>query len=83
MAYSKLGQQERAIADLSAVLELNPDHVNALFARLVAIVFDQFLWRALYELLFDFRAACFNSIGQFSRAIEDYNVALLKDQVRS
>lgn len=27
------------------------------------------------------RAACFNTIGQFSRAIEDYNVALLKDQV--
>ena len=26
------------------------------------------------------RAACFNAIGQFSRAIEDYNVALLKDQ---
>jgi tetratricopeptide (TPR) repeat protein len=33
MAYSKLGQQERAIADLSEVLKLNPDHVNAAFAR--------------------------------------------------
>lgn len=27
------------------------------------------------------RAACYNTIGQFSRAIEDYNIALLKDQV--
>lgn len=26
------------------------------------------------------RAACYNTIGQFSRAIEDYNTALLKDQ---
>lgn len=26
------------------------------------------------------RAACFNTIGQFSRAIEDYNTALLQDQ---
>jgi Tfp pilus assembly protein PilF len=29
------------------------------------------------------RAACYNSKGQFSRAIEDYNLALTKDQVRS
>jgi tetratricopeptide (TPR) repeat protein len=26
------------------------------------------------------RAACYNTIGQFSAAIEDYNIALLKDQ---
>ena len=26
------------------------------------------------------RAACYNTIGQFSRAIEDYNFALLKDE---
>jgi tetratricopeptide (TPR) repeat protein len=26
------------------------------------------------------RAACYNAIGQFSRAIEDYNFALVKDQ---
>lgn len=26
------------------------------------------------------RAACYNAVGQFSRAIEDYNFALLRDQ---
>ena len=26
------------------------------------------------------RAACYNSLGQFSKAIEDYNAALIKDQ---
>jgi tetratricopeptide (TPR) repeat protein len=29
------------------------------------------------------RAACYNTIGQFSAAIEDYNIALLKDQSQS
>jgi tetratricopeptide (TPR) repeat protein len=42
---------------MSRVLSLDPDHVNAAFAR----------------------AACFNAVGQFQRAIEDYNFALLKD----
>lgn len=47
LSYSKLDQQSLAIRDLSIVLEINPDHVNASFAR----------------------AACFNTIGQFSRGI--------------
>lgn len=33
LAYSKQGNNEEAIADLTAVLNLNPDHVNAAFAR--------------------------------------------------
>ena len=61
MAFAKLDDQEAAIADFTKVLDNDPDHVNAAFAR----------------------AACFNTIGQFSKAIEDYNVALLKDQVVS
>eukprot|EP01034_Spumella_vulgaris_P025424 gene25424-31884_t len=52
-----MGQQDKAIDDLTLVLSINPEHINAAFAR----------------------AACFNTIGQFSRAIEDYNFALLKD----
>jgi tetratricopeptide (TPR) repeat protein len=51
-------QQERAIDDLTRVLTINPDHVNAAFAR----------------------AACYNKIGQFVKAIEDYNFALMKDE---
>lgn len=57
VAYSKIGDHELAIRDLTHVIQRNPDHVNALFAR----------------------AACYNTIGQFSAAIEDYNIALLKD----
>jgi tetratricopeptide (TPR) repeat protein len=58
VAYSKIGDHEMAIRDLTNVIQKNSDHVNALFAR----------------------AACYNTIGQFSAAIEDYNIALLKDQ---
>ena len=58
LAFSKIGQQDLAIADFSIVLQLNPDHVNAAFGR----------------------AACYNTMGLFSQAIEDYNFALLKDQ---
>lgn len=61
MLYSKLNQPEPAIVDFGQLLKLNPDHVNALFAR----------------------AACYNTIGQFSEAIADYNNALLKDQTIS
>lgn len=43
---------------MSRVLELNPDHVNAAFAR----------------------AACYNAVGLFTKAIEDYNFALMKDE---
>lgn len=58
MALTKVDQQERAIEDLTRVLSINPDHVNAAFAR----------------------AACYNKIGQFVKAIEDYNFALMKDE---
>ena len=58
VAYSKLESHDAAIVDFTKVLERNPDHVNASFAR----------------------AACYNTIGHFSKAIEDYNTALLKDQ---
>ena len=58
MTYSKLECHEKALNDLTYVINKNSDHVNALFAR----------------------AACYNTIGQFSAAIEDYNIALLKDQ---
>lgn len=58
MVFTKQQAPEKAIADFSRALTLNPDHANAAFAR----------------------AACYNTIGQFSKAIEDYNVALLKDQ---
>ena len=58
LTFSKIGQQDLAIADFSLVLHLNPDHVNAAFGR----------------------AACYNTMGLFSQAIEDYNFALLKDQ---
>jgi len=30
--------------------------------------------------VFVYRAACYNSMGLFARAIEDYNFALMKDQ---
>jgi tetratricopeptide (TPR) repeat protein len=53
-----MGKPELAIPDLSLVLKLNPDHVNAAFAR----------------------AACYNSMGLLTQAIEDYNFALFKDQ---
>lgn len=58
VALTKVDQQERAIEDLTRVLSINPDHVNAAFAR----------------------AACYNKIGQFVKAIEDYNFALMKDE---
>jgi tetratricopeptide (TPR) repeat protein len=53
-----MGDHDHAIADLSMVLRLNPDHVNAAFAR----------------------AACYNKMGMLSQAIEDYNMALFKDE---
>jgi hypothetical protein len=53
-----MGKPELAIPDLTLVLKLNPDHVNAAFAR----------------------AACYNSMGLLTQAIEDYNFALFKDQ---
>lgn len=59
MTFCKMGKMTDAIRDLSKVLELDPEHVNAAYAR----------------------AACYNSKGQFSQAIEDYNLALTKDQV--
>jgi len=43
------------------VLHLDPDHVNAAYAR----------------------GACENKRGNFERAIEDYTLALEKDQERS
>ena len=50
-----------AIADFTRVLDVDPNHVNAAYAR----------------------AACYNSKGQFSKAIEDYNIALMKDQEKA
>ena len=50
-----------AIADFTRVLDADPNHVNAAYAR----------------------AACYNSKGQFSKAIEDYNIALMKDQEKA
>lgn len=32
-AYEKLGEIDKAIADFTVVLELDPNHVNAAFAR--------------------------------------------------
>ena len=43
------------------MLELDPDHVNAAYAR----------------------GACENKRGNFAKAIEDYTLALEKDQERS
>jgi tetratricopeptide (TPR) repeat protein len=60
MAHSKLNRHDLAIADFTQSLKLDPNNINALFAR----------------------AASFNAIGSLSRAIEDYNAAFLKDQVR-
>ena len=58
MSLSKLNQPKLAIDDFTIVLSLNPNHVNAAFAR----------------------AACYNTLGQFSEAIQDYNFALVQDQ---
>jgi tetratricopeptide (TPR) repeat protein len=58
ISFFKMGDHDHAIADLSMVLRLNPDHVNAAFAR----------------------AACYNKMGMLSQAIEDYNMALFKDE---
>ena len=57
MAFSKVGDPESAIADFTTLLDLNPEMVNAAFAR----------------------AACYNTLGMFNKAIEDYNFALLID----
>lgn len=45
---------EPAINDFSIVLKLDPNHVNAAFAR----------------------ASCYNYIGEFDKAIQDYEVGL-------
>ena len=55
---SKLKLTEEAIRDFSRVLEIDPHHVQAGYAR----------------------AACYNSKGCFSLAIEDYNQALRRDE---
>ena len=46
--------------DYSRVLEIDPDHINAAYAR----------------------GACENKRGNFAKAIEDYLMALEKDQER-
>ena len=58
LAQQKLGRMNQAIEDYTKVMDLDPGHVNAAYAR----------------------AACYNSKGLFAKAIDDYNLALTKDQ---
>ncbi|KDO34612.1 hypothetical protein SPRG_00675 [Saprolegnia parasitica CBS 223.65] len=54
MALFQCGLIERAHADFSTVLSINPTHVMARYAR----------------------AGCYNTEGEFQRAIQDYTIAL-------
>ncbi|RHY32515.1 hypothetical protein DYB32_002490 [Aphanomyces invadans] len=58
LAWTNLNQLQEAIEDFTHALLLNPNHINAAYAR----------------------ASCYNKQGDFSRAIEDYHFALMKDQ---
>jgi tetratricopeptide (TPR) repeat protein len=48
------------VEDFTTVLEIDPNHINAAYAR----------------------GACENKRGNFAKAIEDYHMALEKDQER-
>ena len=88
----KRQKYELALHDLNAVAELNPGHIEGYYYSGMALSkMNQqeeaivFLSKVLemnpnhVNAAFA-RAACYNTIGQFSRAIEDYNFALLKDE---
>ena len=77
------GLSLQAIADYSRVLELDPDSFNAAYARagMALLLLCAATTHSRHSYAPRPTAACYNRKGQFAEAIEDYNLALSKDQV--
>ena len=69
MALFQCGLIERAHADFSTVLSINPTHVMARYARYPLTIRSIVITRGC-------SAGCYNTEGEFQRAIQDYTIAL-------
>jgi tetratricopeptide (TPR) repeat protein len=90
-AFIKKRQYSEAIKDLTAAIDLNPQHLESFYDRGTAFskIGQQDLAISDFSIVLHLnpdhvnaafgRAACYNTMGHFSKAIEDYNFALMKD----